>query len=335
MPDCSLSVPEDEASIQAAIDRAPSPGVVCIGEGYYEETLTLRDGVSVRGSGEKTEICGELRAPASSIGASIERLSLGRTLKLASPLRLSIVELVRREELTGCGRPNGPAIDVDLSAGGTIDLDVERSVLEPSGIAFGEGTRPGEPLDLTLAIRNCRCAGSGCYDFLNFSAELPSGSRARILLENNLLARVALQAIGGSVVLAPEDRAESELLLVHNTIFAWDEANAAIYFWGESSLPIRARANAIASFRSPFLFGSQLGDPNEYDLGGNVVGLGTDGPETERWYDAWFVDANGGDFHPAPGSPLIDAAGPNDTGTDPDGVPRAGGSDAGAYQATR
>ena len=42
-----------------------------------------------------------------------------------------------------------------------------------------------------------------------------------------------------------------------------------------------------------------------FHIGNNVTGFDTKPPD--YWYDAWFIDANHGDFHPAPGSPLIGA----------------------------
>jgi hypothetical protein len=334
-PDCSLHVRGDETSIQSAIDRAPVPGVVCIDAGLYQQTVTLRDGVSLRGSGESTAICGELGVPQLALGATIERLSLGGVLRVTSPSSaLTVRDFSRPELLPGCGSASGPSIAVDLSGGGALELEVERAVLEPSGVALESAGTPAAPVHLALELHDSRCAGSQCYDFLSFSVGFPSGSSVHVALQNNVMARVALEAIAGSLDLDPDDRVSSELTLTHNTIFALDEANAAIYWWNGASLPIRARGNAIASFQETVRFGAEEAAPSDYDLGGNVAGFGASAPNDPRWYDTWFVDADGNDFRPAPGSPLIGAADPDDDSVDIDGVPRTGRSDSGAYQAT-
>ncbi|MGB0589751.1 MAG: lamin tail domain-containing protein [Myxococcota bacterium] len=54
------SVPEDHATIQAAIDAAGSGDVVQIAAGSYEEDLVLKDGVSLRGVGLETVLYGTM-----------------------------------------------------------------------------------------------------------------------------------------------------------------------------------------------------------------------------------------------------------------------------------
>ena len=331
---CWLTVPRDVATISEAMARTPSTGIVCIEPGIYTDAILLHDGISLRGTDDGVHLCGGTRGAELVEGVTLQRLTIGGMFELDSPAKLTL-DHVRRDGADPSCRAYGPhGVLLDASHGGTLALTVDGGTFAPDGFWYADVSTKGPAADVGLSVKNVRCLAPECGFFARFPDTFPPGSSFHALLENNVLATADESSpVAGELELFLDDAERSELRLVHNTFFMEGSYVPAISLGRDSTVPVRLRGNALADYDSVVERGDDEVDSIEWDEGGNVTAFGSDHTPEGPWWDAWWVNTTAGDFHPAPGSPLIAAGGEDEPGTDALGVARGRWSDAGALEA--
>lgn len=354
---CAIRVPLDRPTIADGIATAPSPGVVCVDPGSYAGDVTLRDGISVRGTAPGVVLRGAVKAGAATgQGASLTLLRIeGRATcadgTAADPpllglvvgrggvrLTLSRVELVRTSDPPelGCANPaglpfTGPAAAVLAHRGsGSLKLVAEQvTVAEPPGFIVRHEI-DGARIDDRVTVHRSRCAHSACHGFVALDladasgATLPAGSRVTIDVVNNVVGAGALDVnlINLAYALAPADAAASRAMFRHNTIVGAC-CSTGVRFLGTGPPALEVANNVFVDVDQPLA----APGPGAYQELANAKGTSTRGAA------AWFRDFAGGDLHPAPCSPLLSGGDPAfGTAVDFDGWPRVGGFDVGAFQ---
>lgn len=330
---CHVTVPSGVAAgtLQAAIDDAPVPSTVCLLAGRYAEDLQLRAGVSVRGSGIGSVVCGTVIGDAAT-GATttLSDLQIAGRLRATGNVKLALRHLEINTGVTQVCAPGSDPVRIVQNGSGALDLVIDGVSVGAPG--FDISVKPGsEPIDDSIVIQNSRCdRSSQCYDFLRFAfatepaAEAPAGSRLMLDVFNNVVRSTVLEAvvfeISGGMNAA--DTAASRLWFRHNTLASNGDLNTAIAFWTPPTLPVTLANNTVAYIDTPV----QGDTAPMLTLVGNA--FSDDVSSTD-----WFVDFAAGDFVPSAGSPLI-GAGADAYGvpTDIDGKSRVGGFDSGAYQ---
>jgi hypothetical protein len=330
---CHVTVPAGSAAgtLQAAIDDAPVPSTVCLEVGRYAEDLQLRAGVSLRGSGDGSVVCGTVIGDAAtSATTTLSELQIAGRLRATGNVKLALRHLEINTGVTAVCAPVTDPVRIVQNGSGALELAVDDVTLGAPG--FDISVKAGsEPIDDTIVIQNSRCNRSfQCYDFLRFAfttepaAQAASGSRLVLDVFNNVVRSTVLEAVvfeisGG---LSDEDMAASRIWFRHNTLASNGDLNTAIAFWTPPTLPVVLANNTVAYLTTPV----QGDDAPLLTQVGNVF---SDDASSKDW----FVDFASGNFAPSAGSPLI-GAGSDDYGvpTDIDGKPRVGGFDSGAYQ---
>jgi hypothetical protein len=206
----------------------------------------------------------------------------------------------RDGEQAPCGAGLESSVRVDVEATSFEQrIRVEDSVLPSSGLEVAlasEGI-----IDLAVELERSRCISNQCWSFLNLGgpSSLPSGSRLKVLVQNNLVQSTVLEGLVLHVPLLDDaDAALSEVRIINNTIHTLDDPNYGIVFRDGGSCPTIIANNAVGRFSQPL-----AGVPEGAVLACNQLADSFD-PDAS----SWFVDAAGGDFTPAaPGSPLRDA----------------------------
>jgi len=331
---CGINVPATNATggLQAAIDAAPVPSTICLGPGGFRGDLTLRAGVSLRGLGVGSVICGTVNGDAAtSRRTTLSDLQIEGAFEATGNVQLSLRDLeINTYHTAICSPGSSVGVRIAQTGGGALDLAIDGVTLGSPGIEIA--LRPGgERIDDSIVIRNSRCdSTSQCYDFLRFTfdtqpaAQAGVGSRLMLDIFNNVIRNVVLEGVVFDVKgsLSAEDAAQSRLWFRHNTLASAGDSNSAIAFYAPPSLPVVVANNAIAYIATPVLHG----DAPAVTQVGNLV-------SADESSTSWFADFASGDFSPSLNSPLI-GKGSSVYGvpTDIDGTTRVGGFDSGAYQ---
>ncbi|HWP04530.1 MAG TPA: hypothetical protein VNN72_02255, partial [Polyangiaceae bacterium] len=330
---CAATVPADgvTGALQAAIDAASVPSTLCLKGGGHRGDVTLRAGVSLRGEGWATIICGTVNGDAATSGmTTLSQLQIAGEFSAGGSVKLSLRDLEINTGHTAVCAPASTATRFIHDGAGALQLLIDGVTIGSPG--FEIAIEPGVgPIDDNIVLRNSRCdSTSQCYDFLRFTfdtapaAQVAAGSRIVLDVYNNVVRNVVLEGVvfelrGG---MNHEDSASSRLWFRHNTLASAGDLNSAVAFWTEPTLPVVLANNAIAYIAKPVLGGDALGITDV----GNVY-------SDDESSTAWFDDFPLGDFSPSAGSPLI-GAGADAYGvpTDITGKARTGGFDSGAYQ---
>ncbi len=191
---CDLVVPDDAPTISDAILDSSAPGLVCVRAGDYEESITLRPHVSVRGVGPQTRIIGQVSLvdlpdpdPTPTV---VSDLTVGNSYGgfLSCPPNNQIC--------------NGNNAD---NYGLTIALTIERTIIEPvPGIGttyclwytpFGGSTN--------LTVRDSECHSNDGLRLVP-RANQPETISIDILIERNVITPGVHDWIGGPVDVLPE-----------------------------------------------------------------------------------------------------------------------------------
>jgi hypothetical protein len=327
----NVSATSETGALQAAIDAAPVPSTVCLHGGGYRGDLTLRAGVSLRGLGFGSVICGTVNGDAAtSRMTTLSDLQIEGRFEADGNVRLWLRDLEINTSHTAICGSSALGVRIAQTQGGSLDLTIDGVTLGSPGIEIAL-TPGGERIDDSIVIRNSRCnSTSQCYDFLHFSfdtqpaAQASSGSRLMLDVFNNVIRNVVLEGVVFEVKggLNAQDTAQSKLWFRHNTLTSAGDSNSAIAFWNPPSLPVVLANNAIAYIATPVLHG----DPPAITQIGNLV-------STDESSTSWFTDFATGNFSPSVNSPLIgNGSSAYGLQTDIDGKPRVGGLDTGAYQ---
>jgi len=330
---CAVTLQGDgvTGALQAAIDAAHVPSTICLKGGGYRGDLALRAGVSIRGDGWGSIICGTVSGDAAtSRMTTLENLQLEGAFSATGSVKLSLRDLEINTGHTAICAPASAPTRITQNDAGTLELLIDGVTIGSPG--FELTLKPGGGLiDDTIFLRNSRCdSTSQCYDFLRFTfdtapaAQAADGSRLLLDVVNNVVRNIVLEGVvfeirGG---LSAADAAASKLWLRHNTLASAGDLNGAISFYEAPTLPVVLANNAIAYLSNPV----RGADSAAVTQVGNVIS--SDASSTD-----WFSDFALGDFSPSDGSPLI-GAGSDTYGvpTDITGKARTGGFDSGAYQ---
>ncbi len=330
---CAAIVASDGGmdALQSAIDAAEVPSTICIEAGGYRGDLQLRAGVSVRGMGVSSVICGTVHADAATQRrTTVSNLQIAGGLEATGNVRLSLVELEINTWRTAVCSPGSNPVRITQNAGGKLDLVIDRVMVNSPG--FEINVTPGAGvIDDSIVLKNSRCdSSSQCYEFLRFTfdtapaAQAAAGSRLVLDVFNNVVRNVALAGVVFDVrsALVAEDLDRSRLWFRHNTLASAGDANSAVSFSSAPKIPFVLANNVIAYVATPV---------HKLDAS-NVIAVGNVFSD-EASSTSWFSDFELGDFSPSSGSPLI-GAGVDTYGvaTDIAGTSRDGRFDSGAYQ---
>jgi hypothetical protein len=358
---CAVAVPTDYPTIGQAIAAAPTPGAVCVAPGAYEEDLTLRDGVDLRGDGPGVIVYGS--ADASAVrerGATLASLRLaGRTYCFPGnpnqtprpalvygdgPIKLALrdVNLIvdaQHPAANACADP-GPgrvnalasvpmSISITHTGAGTIDLHASGiTVGEHPGLSVIHDVK-GALLDDRVVVERSGCAAGQCFAFVQVRISSPTGpvaagSRLHVDVANNAFLNSVLNQmdIGVDLIWADAaDAAASAIFVRHNTLVAAPFEANSPITVTAATPAVRIVNNALCGF--PAVTSSATGP---WVLTANIVGPAPD-------CQAWFTSLTGSSYVPRPDSPLVDRADPTfATDTDHDGNPRSGPPDVGAFE---
>lgn len=320
-------------SIQAAIDRAPSPGTVCVTAGIYQENLELRDGVNVRGSGTDAMLCGGIQAnTVVALGAEVSQLAILDHVAANGSVRLSLRDLDFTLPVPAGCAAEFPASAVTILRQGAGGLRFIADNLRVSSAGFNLSLEPaGTPLDDVIQITRSRCTNSNqCYDFFDFQIgtqpgePLAPGSKLHVDVSNNLVQNIVLDGmlLNFSAVLQPEDADQVSVTIRHNTLISKGDSNYAIAAWVIPGVPFVLANNVISYIAHP-LWG--MDSPQTLQVANFV--------SSDVSSKSWFENFDSNDFLPSAGSPLLGAGNASyGTDTDIDGHPRSDHYDVGAYQ---
>jgi hypothetical protein len=129
-------------------------------------------------------------------------------------------------------------------------------------------------------------------------------------------------AFNRSLALPDPVLANSKLWIRNNTISSAGDTNYGIVFWSSTFSSVVVANNAVSYLTNPVHAGSAAAV-----LASNALGNAADS-------QAWFVNFDGGDLHPATGSiPVGGADASYAPSVDLDGKPRVAPFDIGAYAA--
>lgn len=345
---CDLRVPADFATIQAAIDAAPVPSVICIGPGSYSEEITLRPHVSLRGSGPETKIIGHVSAH--ELRDANPKPTLLRDLRL---------EATAAAAITTCPPTESACIAHLGLMGGTLALEIERVTIAAD---LSQGTTYCAELktyggSMSLAFRDSVCISDRGLRFVNTIVETPPEIRLRVersrfeatdlaagmfspvdllvtyaqgdcadfqtpdgtvveaWIQNNEFFRTKLAGVYlvRCLAMTNADAQNSGFHVLNNTFvpFLGATDNDAYALWNQgkpANLPRLRVANNLY-FNTTFV--AVGGEPPASD-GGN-----------RRFTTSPFVDLEQGDLRLAPGQPAIDTALPaHAPADDKTGAPR-------------
>lgn len=324
---CDVRVPEQQATIAAAIAASPSPGTVCVAAGTYTENLSLRPHVSLVGEGPATRLKGIISVlgladadPAATVvrGLSIDAYSVAFVTCPASVpyCNSGISEVlssksfalsVEHVDITGGG--SGTTYCSDLSfRGGNINFSVHDSSCT-GGRGFritSQGMDAAVPDHIDFLVERTRfqdcfwCVDFGpsgiwgTTDYLTSAA----GTKVNATIRNNEFVNTRYSVYTfQSYHLAAADKAGSRTAIVNNTFAGgldalWNNTRNAGYE------PTVVLANNLywnldrAVEPSPSV--------------GPTVDVGNLSPAVSP-----FVDVAKGDLHLVSGSAPIDAASPS------------------------
>lgn len=332
---CDVTVPDDFATIAAAIQAAPAPGTVCIRAGTYTENLTLRAHVSLQGAGDATRIEGNV---------SVENLASAD----ATPTNLrDLLIHAGIAPITACPA-NMPGALCTLSVNGqTVSLAMDRVTIDGDtgpgtvwcagiqvfsgslvlafrdslckserGIRFSGGFSPGMPAKYELEVVRSRFHPQPTlgwtYDSIEFLIQAgnscgaltpAAGSVAKATIVNNEFVSSHYDAVYLTPCLAMNaaDAMNSGMFLLNNTFVPDQTAMGDLAFgvW----------YNALGGYGPDFVYANNLyvGANASNPVRGiapdlSVANLGTTMSP--------FVDLAATDLRLMPGSAAIDAADP-------------------------
>jgi hypothetical protein len=356
-----LSVPQDYATIQSAINAANYGDIVDVSPGnYFENLIVSKSGIGLRGAGQQQSIVDGSRnkAPALHINNSVDVTVTGFTLTRgrnggiyidnASPtIEDNEITLNTRETAGGGILVTGASAN-PLIRGNYIGLNGHYQGVGHwggygGGVYYGGGDR-GVIAENTITSNNAWARGGAIY----ISASSPfiygnvvSGNSADFagginvsdgspILRNNLI-------INNLYDYLPSDSAGITVQfgspeIINNTIVG--NRNSGIHITN-SDAPVDVRNNIIVANR---LYGVSAYDQATLpfnDVYGN--GQGSGGSDYAGPYglpglgaitlDPLFVNPSAGDYHLLANSPAIDAGDPNPQFADADGSR----NDMGAY----
>jgi hypothetical protein len=330
---CAVTLRSDGniGALQSAVDAAEVPSTICLEAGGFRGGLKLRAGVSLRGAGWASVICGPVIGDgATTRMTTLSDLQLAGALTATGNVQLSLRNLEINTGRTAICAPASGPVTLTQNSGGEMNLVIDGVTVESPG--FEIRVTPGAArIDDSIVLTNSRCnSTSQCYDFLRFTfdtapaTQSAAGSRMLLDVSNNVVRNIVLEGVVFEILggLSAEDTANSRLWFRHNTLASAGDLNSAIAFWSPPALPIVLANNVVAYIRTPVF---NLDAPNVFHTG-NVF-------SDNEGSTSWFEDFALGDFSPKPDSPMI-AGGDEDYGipTDIEGKARSGGFDSGAYQ---
>jgi hypothetical protein len=326
---CDVRVPEDHATIAAAIAAAPQPGIVCIGRGTFPGDLVLRSLVTLQGSGVDTRIDGHLLAGSLERNDAMPTFVRDLTVH-ADRAAISVCPISDPGCFPSSIALTGGTISVELERV-TIDGDIANNLecanLEVSGGSLSFGFRDSRCINqrgirirggyqtsaarFELVVERSRFEGDQTngwiYDSVEFlvtaggncgTPTVPAGSLVKATIVNNEFFDTRYEGIylTPCLTMAAADAAISEMRVAHNTFVPQvgamgDLANSVWY-------------NASAGYGPNFIYANNL-----------YVGAATNpvrgvAPDETAGNIATamspFVAA--GDLHLVAGSTAIDAA---------------------------
>jgi len=316
-----------------AVENSPVPGVVCVDPGTYLG-LNLRDGVDIFGTAPGVVLCGEVRGsfgpPAFS--ATVENVDLPYGLTVDNFVRLTLrrVRVGASFGAVGC-RGTEPQIQVSSRLSSDMTLTVEDVRVQAPGIRIDRTWSGSSAVHDRINVTRSRCVDPHqCWDFVHFTLNgdgnaIPAANALDVDISNNLIPNTVLEGIAfnSSLTLPDAVLANSKLWIRNNTIGSAGDSNYGIVFWSSTFSSVVIANNAVSYLTHPVQAGSAAAV-----LASNALGSAADSK-------AWFVNFDGADFHPAPGSALLGAA---DAGYAPsvdiDGNERVAPFDIGAYAIT-
>jgi hypothetical protein len=330
---CAVTLRSDGniGALQSAVDAAEVPSTICLEAGGFRGGLKLRAGVSLRGVGGASVICGPVVGDgATSRMTTLSDLQLAGAFTATGNVQLSLRNLEINRGQTAICAPASEPVTITQNSGGEMNLVIDGVTIASPG--FEIRVTPGAArIDDSIILTNSRCdSTSQCYDFLRFTfdtapaTQSAAGSRLVLDVSNNVVRNIVLEGVVFEILgqLNAEDTANSRLWFRHNTLASAGDLNSAIAFWSPPAQPIVLANNVVAYIRTPVF---NLDAPNVFHTG-NVF-------SDNEGSTSWFEDFALGDFSPKPDSPMI-AGGDEDYGVpaDIEGTPRTGRFDSGAYQ---
>jgi hypothetical protein len=295
-----IYVPDDFATIQAAINAAVSGNIIMVKAGIYYENIVMEDGITLLGEGADVTIIdgGESGSVITARNTTPAEIS-GFTIQNGKSDGGGGINADDSEAILTIS--NNIIINNSSSFGGAICGQLGRSVIKNNIIGHNSGWNGGaiDARGEYLFVNNIvvhNNAGNHAGGIMVY------GTDCRPVIKNNVIAYNSTSGKGGGILCTNN----SNPTIINNIIVN----NVASNIGGGIGFEVGGSANIS--------YNDVWGNNSDYG-GGASAGVG------DISADPLFVDPDNGDYHLQVGSPCIDAGDPNIL--DPDGSR----SDRGAY----